>query len=133
MRKWLASEEQILAAYEDNQLLSLGEQLGWSPDQYNIAIYELLHGEPPIGDPGLMSTNRKCIIVDYERGCDWLLRKGLPPDACQIARAHEVVHVGQCSQFGKMKGYDPSKLSNYRDREVEAHQKTISDLEQWIE
>jgi hypothetical protein len=133
MEKWLDAEKKILSAYEDNQLLRIGEQLGWSPDQYDEAISELIHGGLTWGGPALMQTNRRCIIELYEQGCRWLLGKGLPPDACQIARAHELVHVGQCSQFGKMKGYDPSKLSNYRDREVEALTKTINDIQQWID
>ena len=84
--------------------------------------------QPPRGGIGLMWTDDECHVRNYANGCKWLTEvKLLPHVACDIALAHEHVHVDQCHAHGPVRD-----LQDLADRELEAHRKQVSDIEKYL-
>jgi hypothetical protein len=136
MRNWLKAERRALASYRDDALLAEAISRGLSPDAYTILLWERLPGnagsaESSEGDHAVMRTDMHACKVrpkTIKDGCDWLLEQGLPRASCAIALHHEQTHVRQC-QAGIP---DLMDLRSFRDREVEAYEKMIREIEGWI-
>ncbi|HTJ42564.1 MAG TPA: hypothetical protein VL463_10750 [Kofleriaceae bacterium] len=134
MQRWLDAEKRVLAAYQNDSILDQAIREGWSSYQYDSAIYEAVNGEPPNEDDGIavMWTDmRRCKIQNVKEGCDWLMSKGLPPAACKIALDHEKVHEQQCKH--RIAGYKPGDQRQRRDRETQAHQQTIDEIQRYLD
>lgn len=136
MRRWLEAQRRTLASYRDDALLAEAISRGLTPDGYNDLLWERLPGgggstETAEGDHTVMRTDSHACKVRPETikpGCDWLLEQGLPRASCAIALHHEQTHVRQC-QAGIP---DTMDLRSYRDREVEAYEQMIREIESWI-
>jgi hypothetical protein len=143
MQRWLEEERKIEKAYEDQSLIQQGLAEGWSTDWYNKRVYDLYNPgaklEPTQDAQAVMNTvwdddhGNHCVLQNYGPGCTWLLSKGLPLQACQIAFDHEATHVAQC-QADQAAGFPRGRhdIRVFSEREIDAHFKQLGEISQWI-
>jgi len=139
MQSWYDRYLKILQAFEDPSLATLGLARGWDEIEYLKQVWTQVHqrNPPASSDPWLMYTNWKdsqCNVVNGPQGCARLAQMGLPSAACTASLDHEAVHVAQCNA-AKAAGKVPDRydLPTWEQYEIDAYQKELADLKQWLD
>lgn len=137
MKSWTDRYVNILNAFRDPNLAYMGQHRDWDLNEYERNVWrQVFQKEPPQrSDPWLMATDwTKCQVVNGPQGCTRIQQMGLPSAACTASLDHEAVHVAQC-QAAKRPGtpLDPYDLPTWEQREIDAYQKEVDELRQWLQ